>query len=273
MSGLKTTSKVKNEDQHGRGCCNAPSRNRKKSSQTKPEFMSIFPCDKKLHVYNLNESAYQKTNDFLRPSTRKEEHTKANQKSSKFKKAQFNIFAASDGSAQFKYKKHVGSRQKNCSYVSTIGENVWTDSHSNAFERKRSNVTIKKGETLSFENFLAFQKNRCPLSQQSKNENAKRLSEKKKKLRQAEVEDANRNIKKSTLTPKETETTNFNCCEHQKLRLPTGKHRYATTVVPLLSPEQLVMRESIEKVRKWIKTLPNNFDAIYSVSPPTTKYC
>ena len=37
---------------------------------------------------------------------------------------------------------------------------------------------------------------------------------------------------------------------------------------PLLSPEQLVIRDSIEKVRRWMKTLPKHFDAIQQVLPP-----
>jgi len=36
----------------------------------------------------------------------------------------------------------------------------------------------------------------------------------------------------------------------------------------LLTPEQLVIRESVEKVQRWIKTLPRHFDTIHHVLPP-----
>ena len=46
------------------------------------------------------------------------------------------------------------------------------------------------------------------------------------------------------------------------------KFRYYTPT-PLLSPEQIVMRDSVDKVRRWIETLPKHFDAIQQVSSPT----
>lgn len=36
----------------------------------------------------------------------------------------------------------------------------------------------------------------------------------------------------------------------------------------VLTPEQLLMRKSVEKVQRWIKTLPSHFNAICPVLPP-----
>ena len=39
----------------------------------------------------------------------------------------------------------------------------------------------------------------------------------------------------------------------------------------LLSSDQLVMRDSVEKVQKWMESLPPHFDTIYHVLPPTKR--
>ena len=60
----------------------------------------------------------------------------------------------------------------------------------------------------------------------------------------------------------------------QKTRLQSGlkelKHRkenFGARNVDFLTAEQLVARESIEKVQKWLKTLPRHFDTIQEVLP------
>ena len=51
-----------------------------------------------------------------------------------------------------------------------------------------------------------------------------------------------------------------------QLRLRDQQEQSRT--VDFLSTDQLLMRESIEKVQKWLRTLPKHFDSIYHISTP-----
>ena len=84
--------------------------------------------------------------------------------------------------------------------------------------------------------------------------------------------DASFKIKPTLLHNQTTQTnTTVICRLSDKSHVSSTKSfksfQFAPT--PLLSPEQLVIRDSVEKVRRWMKSLPKHFDAIQQVLPPT----
>ena len=67
---------------------------------------------------------------------------------------------------------------------------------------------------------------------------------------------------------KESDQTNELTPQLSLDRLRLRDRNSRTRTIDFLSTDQLIVRESIEKVQKWLRTLPKHFDAIHHVSSP-----
>ena len=75
-------------------------------------------------------------------------------------------------------------------------------------------------------------------------------------------------LAKANSDPKKLEQTDEPTGRLSLDQLRLRDRNYRTRTTDFLSTDQLIIRESVEKVLKWLRTLPKHFDAIHHVSTP-----